>query len=45
MLLTKHIGNTYTFRVHGEMKGFEGESRKDFTATPSSITITLNPEE
>jgi archaellum component FlaF (FlaF/FlaG flagellin family) len=37
-------GNTYTFRVHGEMKGFEGESRKDFTATPRSITITLNPE-
>ena len=45
MLLSKHIGKTYTFRVHGEMKGFEGESRKDFTATPSSITITLNPEE
>lgn len=45
MLLTEHKGNTYTFRVHGEMKGFEGESRKDFTATPSSITITLNPEE
>jgi hypothetical protein len=44
MLLTKQIGNTYTFLVHGEMKGFEGESRKDFTATPRSITITLNPE-
>ena len=45
MLLTEHKGNTYTFRVHGEMKGFEGETRKDFTATPSSITITLHPEE
>lgn len=40
MLLTERKGNTYTFKVQGEMKGFDP---KDFTATPERIIITINP--
>lgn len=35
-------GNTYQFEVAGEMKGFDPEP---FEATPTGITITLNPNE
>lgn len=39
--LKEREGNTFTFDVQGEMKGFDP---KNFTAKPYSITITLNPE-
>ena len=43
--LIAHAGNTYTFTPTGEMKGFEGSEPVHFEATPTGITITLNPNE
>lgn len=36
--------NTYIFTAQGEMVGAEGEPAHEFTATPHTIIITLNPE-
>jgi TPR repeat protein len=41
MYLKEREGNSFSFDVQGEMKGFDP---KNFTAKPYSITITLNPE-
>ena len=41
MHLKEREGNSFSFDVQGEMKGFDP---KNFTAKPYSITITLNPE-
>ena len=43
--LIAHAGKTYTFTPTGEMKGLEGSEPVQFDATPTGITITLNPNE
>ena len=43
--LIAHAGKTYTFTPTGEMKGLEGSEPVHFEATPTGITITLNPNE